>query len=366
MRERVAAWALVAGLTLGVASIHVYRLYEPYTFLIGDCPYYAQTALSILLDGDLDLRNQLRGGLEPHQRQVSLGARGEWYPKHPILMPLVTVPLVPLLGMKAFIVFNLLVLAALSVALYELARLAAGPAAAIGGSLGMIFGSFIILYDYNYSPDLFACVILTAAVHATLRERAGSAGLLAGLATFARTSNLFLVPITLAYTAWKRKSRGAILFIVAASLPLLAQAGLNFHMFGSPFTSPYMRILTLRNGEPAILSHLGDFNLPIWEGIRGQLLDPEKGLLFTAPVLLLAAPGFVPWLKRRRDQALLCFVLAEFLFLIFSSYRWWPTSHEGNRFLMPVLAFSAPALACSVEWILGRIRGLTRKKPAAA
>lgn len=350
------AWALVGGVILAIAGFHVRRIYEPYTFLIGDCPYYAQTALSILLDGDLDLRNQLRGGLEPHQKQVSLGARGEWYPKHPILMPLATIPLVPLLGMKAFLVFNVMVMAALALALYELARLAAGPLAAAAGALGTILGSFIILYDYNYSPDLFACLILTVAVLATLEEKAPAAGFLAGLATFARTSNLFLVPITLAYVAWKKKARGALLFVAAASLPLLAQAGLNLHMFGSPFTSPYMRILTLQDGRPAILSHIGDFDLPIWEGIRGQLLDPEKGLLFTAPVLLLAAPGFVPWLNRRRDQALLCFVLAEFLFLLFSSYRWWPTSHEGNRFLMPVLAFSAPALACSVQWILERAR----------
>jgi len=244
-RERAAAWVLVGGAILAAAGVHVARIYEPYTFLIGDCPYYAQTALSILLDGDLDLRNQLRGGLEPHQKQVSLGARGEWYPKHPILMPLVTIPLIPLLGMKAFIVFNLLVLAALALALYELSTLAARPLAAAGASLGMIFGSFLILYDYNYSPDLFACLILTAAVHATLKERAPAAGFLAGLATFAKTSNLFLIPITLAYTAWKGKARGALLFVAAASLPLLAQAGLNLHMFGSPTSG----ISTCRSGK---------------------------------------------------------------------------------------------------------------------
>jgi len=356
IKERALAWTVVAGLILGVSGLHVTWRYKPYTFLIGDCPYYAQTALSVLFDGDLNLRNQLRGGIETHQRQISLGARGEWYPKHPILMPLLTIPLVPLLGTNAFLVFNVMVLALFGVALYELGRIAAGPAASIFGALGMIFGSFIIVYDYNYSPDLFACLFLALAVHETLRERAVTAGFLAGLATFARTSHLFLLPFTLAYVAWKRRARGAVLFIAAAALPLLAQAGLNFRMFGSPFVSPYMRILTLESGRPAILSHVGDFDLPIWEGIRGQLLDPQKGLVFTAPVLFLAAPGFVGWLRRRRDHALLCLVMAASLFLLFSSYRWWPTSHQGNRFLMPVLALSAPALACSIAWVMARVR----------
>jgi len=33
---------------------------------------------------------------------------------------------------------------------------------------------------------------------------------------------------------------------------------------------------------------------------------------------------------------------------------------------MPVLAFSAPALACSLQWILERARRLLAKQPAAA
>ncbi len=350
------AWAVVAGLILAVVFARLSVLYEPYTFLIGDCPYYAQTAISLVVDGDLDLRDQLRGGLEPHQKQVSLGARGEWYPKHPILMPLLTAPLLPLAGMRAFLIFNVIVLIGLALALHELGSLAARPWAAAAGSVATVFGSFLILYDYNYSPDLFACLLLTLSVYSAMRGSAPASGLLAGLAAFARTSNLFVIPLLLLYVAWKRRTRGALLFVAAVIPPLLAQAALNHAMFGSPLVSPYMRILAIEGGEAVLRSHVSDFDNPLWEGIRGQLLDPDKGLLLTAPVLLLALPGFVIWMRRRPDQALLSFGIAEFLFLLFSRYRWWPTSHAGNRFLMPVLALSAPAVACFLDWAAGRAR----------
>ena len=354
MRARLAAWGIVAGVLLLVAGAEIAALYQPYTFLIGDCPYYAQTAISILVDHDLDLRNQLKGGLAPHQRQVALGARGEWYPKHPILMPLATIPLLPFFGMNAFLIFNVGVLVAFGIVLCELGALAARPAAAVIGSLATILGSFLILYDYNYSPDLFACLLLAISILAMFKGRDGVAGLLAGLAVFARTSNVFLLPILLAYVAWKRRFKGAILFAALAALPILAQGALNAAMFGSPLVSPYTRILSIEDGQTVLRSHMADFDNPLWDGIRGQIFDHEKGLLFTAPILLATLPGFVLWLRRARDEALLCFIVGEFLFLLFSRYRWWPTSHEGNRFLIPLVALSAPAIACAAGWVIDR------------
>ena len=354
--QRLAAWAVVAGVILAVVGARLAFLYEPYTFLIGDCPYYAETAISILTDGDLDLRNQLKGGVEAHERQIALGASGAWHPKHPILMPLLTVPLLPLFGMNSFLLFNVIVLVALAVTLCELAALAARRSSAAAGALATVLGSFLILYDYNYSPDLFAGLLLALAVLAAFRDRMAVSGLMAGLAAFARTSNLLILPILFGYALWKRKVKGAALFSVMMALPLLAQGGLNWWMFGSPFTSPYTRIIVLAGDQIAVRSHMGDFNLPIGEGIRGQILEPGKGLLWTAPILLVALPGYVLWFRRSKSQALLCFGIGEFLFLLFSRYRWWGTSHVGNRFLIPLIVLSAPAVACSVEWAIDRLR----------
>src|SRR5436190_4885584 len=100
--------ALVAGGAFALAK------HRPLTFLVGDGPYYAATAVSILHDHDLDLRNQLRGGLEVHGRQIALGPNGAWYPKHPLLMPLAALPFLALFGMDGFLLFNLAVLGAVA------------------------------------------------------------------------------------------------------------------------------------------------------------------------------------------------------------------------------------------------------------
>src|SRR5690348_11477607 len=134
-RDRALGWGLVAGVLLVVAAIDVHRLYQPYTFLIGDCPYYAATAVSLLTDHDLDLRNQLDGGLEAHAMQIAQGMHGEWYPKHPILMPVVTAPLWELFGMNGFLVANVAFLVTLGVVLYELSRGLLSRVGAVAGSL---------------------------------------------------------------------------------------------------------------------------------------------------------------------------------------------------------------------------------------
>src|SRR5262249_27750854 len=143
MRDRRFAWGLIAIVLLAVATVDIARLYRPHTFLIGDCQYYAATAISILIDRDLDLRNQLAGGVEVHDLQISRGPHGEWYPKHPIVMPVASVPLLALFGIDGFLIGNVIVLVALGLVLYELARTVVPPPAAVGGAIGTILGSFI-------------------------------------------------------------------------------------------------------------------------------------------------------------------------------------------------------------------------------
>src|SRR5260221_4662591 len=82
--DRVAATTLFT-LVFLIFGARACFLYRPLTYLVGDCPYYAATAVSILQDHDLDLRNQLTGGLEGHGRQIALGRNGAWAPKHPSL-----------------------------------------------------------------------------------------------------------------------------------------------------------------------------------------------------------------------------------------------------------------------------------------
>jgi hypothetical protein len=76
--------------------------------------------------------------------------------------------------------------------------------------------------------------------------------------------------------------------------------------------------------------------------------------------LLLAVPGYALWLRRDRDPALLCLALGALVFLVFIRYRLWAMSNVGNRFLMPLVALSSPAVACTLEWVLERRRRVAR------
>jgi hypothetical protein len=320
-------------------------------FLIGDCPYYASTAVSIWTDGDLDLRNQLRGGLEAHQRQVALGLHGEWYPKHPILMPLLTVPLYAIFGVSGFLLFNGLVLAVLGGVLWGLCRRHVGAGLSTLATASILAGTYLRAYVYNYSPDLFSALLFLAALLLLLDGRFLPAGALLGLSVMAKITNLFGVLIVAGILVARHKPREA-LRLGAGALPcLIALAALNTLMFGGPATTGYDRTLVLENGSPVTVSHRGFFDLPLLEGIRGQLFAERTGLLTTSPLLLLALPGLLLLLRRDPWEGLLFVCLWEFTFLLFSTYRWWATSHYGNRFLMIPVALTAVPLALTLEWV---------------
>lgn len=340
-------------------------LYEPLTFLVGDCPYYAATAVSLLHDGDLDLGNQLEGGLAVHGRQIALGRDGTWRPKHPILMPVASTPFLLALGMPGLLVFNLLVLGGLGVVLMRLARIAAAPWAAAGAAFLLIAGTYLGRYDYNFSPDLFATLVLASGLLALQRGRDRAGGLLLGLAVTAKLTHLFLLPLGVAYAGIRRGGRAALAAAAAAAPPLLLLGALNLALFGSPFVTSYDRNVGLDGGVPVALSHRGLFDQSVWHGLAGELFDPRHGLLPTAPPLLLALPGFILLYRRRPLDALLHLAVAEFLLLLFATYRYWAASHYGNRFLMPVVAVAAPSLALALEWLAERARaGLRRRRVA--
>ncbi len=324
-------------------------------YLRGDCPYYFLTAGSLWLDGDLDLGNQLPGGLAEHQTQVALDRFGRLVPKHPLVLPLLALPLVAALGAPGALVFNLLQLAALLAVLFGLARCVAPPwAAAVAVALTGI-ATFLPQYAWNFSPDvlstlLFAGGLLTLPADrraAPLRHLA--AGLLLGLAVVAKLPYLVALPAVLPLAGAPLR-RALPPLAAGLAVPIALAALLNLHLFGSPLTTAYDRIARLDRGEVVVYSQREDFDLPLAEGLRGQLFDRRHGLLFTTPVTLVALAG-LPLLARRRPRlALAVGWTAAALLLFFSRYELWYTSAYGNRFLLPVVAMAALPLAALCEW----------------
>src|SRR6266850_4745800 len=318
-------------------------------FLIGDCPYYASASVSLWTDGDLDLRNQLRGGLEIHGRQVALGQSGQWFPKHPILISILSLPFYGAFGVAGFLLFNLATVVALTTFLWLLCRRHVTPPIATAATLVLIGGTFLRAYVYNYSADLLSALLVLSALLLVLERSNLSAGLLLGLSGLAKPTNFLSASIVLFFVA-ARPPRRAVFWLILGLLPALVAGGLlNLTLFGSPLISGYDRTLLLENGVPTTVSHRGFFDFPVWEGVRGQLLSPRLGLLTTSPVLLLAIPGFVILLRRNPWEGMLYLSISEFLFLLFSTYRWWATSHYGNRFLMVPVCLTAVPLALTLE-----------------
>jgi hypothetical protein len=363
---------LSAGLFLAVAAFFGARAaaqYQPLSYLVGDCPYYALTAVSVVHDRDLDLRNQLSGGLEVHGRQIALGRDGQWYPKHPLLMPVTAAPFVLAFGVPGTLIFNVAVLGALAVALMRLARSFAPSWAAATAALILVGGTFLRRYDYNFSPDLFATLVLTLGLCELVRGRHLAGGVVTALAAAAKLTHLFLLPLGILYAGLRDGWRGAARACAGAAGPLLALGALNLVLFGSAGVTSYDRNVVVEDGEAVIVSHRGSFDKPLLDGLRGEMLDRRQGLLPTSPALWLALPGFVLLFRRRPREALLFLAICEFLLLFFATYRFWATSHYGNRFLMPLVAASAPAVALAIDWIGARLRlrmSRRRGEPAAA
>ena len=358
-RRRFAVSVAVAVFLFGGA--YAAARHRPLTFLIGDGPYYAATGVSILHDHDLDLRNQLRGGLAVHGAQIALGEDGAWYPKHPILMPIAALPFLAAMGMDGLLVFNVTVLALLGGAMALLARRHAPPPAATAAVALLLLGTFLRGYVYNLSPDLFATLLILSGALAMLSGWTLRAGLLLGAAIAAKFLLIVLLPWVL-FLAWARHGARGAGRCLAGTLPAAVLVLVfNTALFGSPWVTSYDRGVAVQAGVERIVTHRSQFDGAFLAGLSGELFDPAHGLLPTAPIVLLAVPGLVLLWRRCREEAIVTLGVALTLLLVLAPYRGWSASHYGNRFLMPALVLLAPAVALAC----GRLGAMIVRTPAA-
>ncbi len=335
-------------------------------FLRGDSRYYASATVSLWHDHDLDLQNQLLGGLVVHERQVALGTAGEWYPMQPILMPVLAIPFYAFFGAAGFLVFNALAMTLLALILWAICRMYVSPGTATGTVALVGGGSFLRAYLVNFSPDILSAVLVLGGLYLILRRKNLAGGLALGVSVLAKVTNLFVSLLVLALLCFRRP-RPSVLSAAAGLLPGVALWMLvNLAMFGSPTATGYDQTIVLQEGVVTTVSHRGFFDLPLLEGIRGQLLDPRAGILTTSPLLLLALPGLVPLFRRHRWDGLLFLGISEFLFLLFSTYRWWSTSHYGNRFLIVPVALTAVPIALALDGMRKSILSAWGAREAAA
>jgi len=270
--------ALLAALVLAIVTVRVTREYRPLTYLVGDCPYYAATAASLIEDHDLDLRNSFRG---------ARGARTADRPRaRRCLVPEASSPDARSRPCRwsSSSAFRARFCSTFS----SLARSRwccngwRAPWRPLGRRSRLVppdLRNLSSALRLQFLPDLFATLVLTSAWLALQRGRDRQGGLLLGLAATAKLTHLFLLPFGFAYAAWCRRGRGLARTAASAAAPLAALALLNAALFGSPFVTSYDRNVILEHGSPMLVSHRGLFDGSPLRGLEGELFDPIHGLL---------------------------------------------------------------------------------------
>ena len=339
------------------------------TYLVGDCVYYRAIIVSLLEDRDLDVANNLMAQRYfPLSSNVARGRHGEYYPKHPIVLAVAALPFYAVAGDLGLLAFNLAQLAALVLVMWIGARRYVAPAVALGLVLWYAFGTLLRPAAYNFAPDVLSTLLVAGAIVALLGARTVAAGVLLGLSLWAKWTNAVFVPVALVWLAARRDWRSLARFGAGVAAPVAGLLALDWHMFGSPFVTPYDRVLVAQHQrwvlEP---SHRTFFTVPFWSGLWTQISDRNAGLVVAAPPVLLALPGFVALYRRARADALLVGAACLAQLATFAKYEQWNVSSYGPRFLLSVVALSALPAAAALGWVIDRVRGrLARRRQVDA
>jgi hypothetical protein len=299
---------------------------------------------------------------------------------HEFLMPIVTLPFYMAFGIFGCLVFNIVISIFLMMVLFELCARHVGYGSAFTATALTAFTTLFLNYTYSYSLDVFGAFMLTLAYWCLVKRRYLLAGLVWGLATYARLPNAvtvfgFLVFALLESCSGKSKNNGSrslkayvwraypVLAYLTGGLPVAACFFMtNFLMFGSPLTTSYDRWLHFVNGQPVITEQSSSFSCSALENLPEVLLDKKSGLVTGAPLIVVALAFGMKnfWLKARND-AILLIVASAMLATLFSKYCNAFPGELGNRYLMPIVALCAIPLAFAVEQCVG-LRGSGRDK----
>jgi hypothetical protein len=155
-----------------------------------------------------------------------------------------------------------------------------------------------------------------------------------------------------------RRSADIALFAVGASIPTLILLTYNQLAFGSPWDMGYFHHDT--RGFAAVHNRGNPLGLVVPNEIGRQLESllwgRFRGLLFYAPILLLAVPGWVVLLCRRSwEQVTVTFLVVGSMLLVNVFYPEWTGGWStGPRLLLPIIPFAmlpvAALLATNGAW----------------
>lgn len=316
-------------------------------------------AESIARRGDVEISQLLWMGLQ----QGTFGPDGALYSRKGFGMTLLLVPLVwlarqmPAVGLvQAALLLNPLLTAWTGALLFRCC-IRLGWSRFVAVVTGLAFGLATPAWPYAqtlFSDPVAAWGLFGGAYGLLSHQQTGRkrylflAGAAWGLAYLSRAVNLLTLPLFIGGLYWilahwgergapdrqfdlrrpLRLVRHWIFFGTPVVLAGLVSLWWNWRRFGGLFESGYLEVEAF-NGDWAF-------------GIFGLLFSPARGLLWYAPVLLLAGAGVGWYWRRIRWLALLALGLAGLYVAVYGKWFMWHGGFSwGPRFLLPVVPFLA-------------------------
>ena len=158
------------------------------------------------------------------------------------------------------------------------------------------------------------------------------------------------------WRVWPRADRWPLIAVaLAGGIVALLPLGLyNIVAFGTPFRIGYSGVV----GWEGMHQGLFGLGLPRLRALLAILFSFRLGLVWVAPVLMIAPVGLWFWARdpRRRDLALVAVATALVVLLVNAAYVYWQGGNTtGPRFAIPAVA--PLALGLAAEWMRSNSRG---------
>lgn len=202
------------------------------------------------------------------------------------------------------------------------------------GTISWVYAKTFYAQSLSMLLNFFGLYLVILATKYKKINRFFLAGIVVGIATTVRVSNIFLVIPVVIYLALKSQRINAFIFFIFGTLPAVSLLLLyNYLCFDNPFITGYYYDLIY---DYTSISSTFSTN-PLF-GIYGLLFSPGRGLFVYSPVLVLSIPGFYYFLKTDKEEAILFIASFLVILLFYSSYTWWHGGLSfGPRFLTDIL-----------------------------
>jgi hypothetical protein len=180
------------------------------------------------------------------------------------------------------------------------------------------------------------------------------AGLILGLATVVRPTNVLAIPVFAAALVRDGKPalRAAFVLCAASAIGVAALLVHNTVLFGGPFHFGYPQA-----AEGA--KRLNTFDTPLWKGLYEFLLSPGKSVFIFAPPLILALAGLRRLWKLERGAATVAILFPLVYLFFFARYTQWEGGYcVGPRYLVPAIVLLSLGLGPVLAGGNARIRNI--------